>query len=487
MLGFILRSVRGNLFKGFSIFVLALGFGGGGYSIAAGDTGLPMLSLDECIRLAVEGSPNLKITGERQNIASHGVRGAYGNFLPSLGVSRSWTSYERTDYDVLFNTGKVDSSEIYMSWDEAGDMTRWYSSEQAIRPEYIRPRATSKGWNGRAELDVFSGFSKFTRLKSAKNELYAAKATHDYTRELVVEEVITAYFNLLRYKELLQVAIDTRDQAAKELERTETYFRLGSAAKSDVLQQSVRLENTKLDHVIADNNVNKAFADLAFAMNQPLAETFSVDKSELITEYEMEGLDALYQAALSNRLDLRSREFGAEARRKDVGTAKSSLYPSLSFSAAYNRSDSESDEKFSPSQSSSSNSFGYAVSWNVFDRLQTWTGISRAKANARIAEYELEQARLNVQLEIRQLHNSQVEARERANVSHETIQQSAEELRLARERFRVGAGTTLDVIVAQVNSASARAQEVQAKCDFLIAKAKMDRAVGRLHIRGGGH
>ena len=44
----------------------------------------------------------------------------------------------------------------------------------------------------------------------------------------------------------------------------------------------------------------------------------------------------------------------------------------------------------------------------------------------------------------------------------------------------MGAGTALDVIMAQVNLANSRAQEVQAVCDFLIAKAQLDRAVGRL-------
>ena len=113
--------------------------------------------------------------------------------------------------------------------------------------------------------------------------------------------------------------------------------------------------------------------------------------------------------------------------------------------------------------------------------MRTWTGRSKAKANARIAEYEFEQARMNVQVEIRQLHTTLVEAAERADVSRETIVQSQEELRLAQERFRVGAGTTLDVIVAQVNLANSRGQEVQAMCDFLIAESKLNRAVGRVH------
>ena len=79
-----------------------------------------------------------------------------------------------------------------------------------------------------------------------------------------------------------------------------------------------------------------------------------------------------------------------------------------------------------------------------------------------------------------QVKRSLQEARELAKVSAETIVQSEEELRLAQERFRVGAGTTLDIIVAQANVSNARGQEVQAKCDFLIAQAQLHRAVGRL-------
>ncbi len=446
----------------------------------AQDGGLPLLSLDECIRLALEDSPTLKIAAEREVIAQQGVKDAYGGFLPNVSVSHSWAKSERTDVD-----GRpTEFVPVYRgsTFDSAGDSTLWYDMV-AVEDSYVDQtvEATSKDWGARADLNLFSGFSKFSRLGSAKMDRSAAVATRGYTRELVVEEVITAYYNLLRYEELLAVAAETRDQAEKELERTETYFRLGSAAKSDVLQQRVRLENTKLDFVVAQNSEKKAFADLAFAMNRPLAQIFRIDRSGLSTEYGVEDLDTLYQEALSARLDLSSSEYNLQAREKDIRTADAGLYPSVTLFGNYNHANNESPYKFG-AQISDSFSYGYQVNWNIFDRLQTWTNRSRAKANARIAEYQLEQARMNVQVEIRQLHNSQVEARERANVSRETIEQSAEELRLAQERFRVGAGTTLDVIVAQVNLASARASEVQAKCDYLIAQGKMDRAVGRLRV-----
>lgn len=442
---------------------------------------LPVLSLDDCVRLALADSPTLQITEQQRGIAAQDVRGAWGAFLPNLSVGYTWQKSERTDFDVAQTvagpTYQVPTTEpdVFLEFP-----TRVPNGEIADETD----NSKYKSLTGRATLNVFDGFAKYGTLGSAKNNLDAAEATVGYTRERVVEDVVAAYFNLVRYGELATVAREARDQAARELERTETYFRLGSAAKSDVLQQRVRLENTKLDVVVADNRIKQGQANLAYAMNRPLEDSFAVDRSVLETDFAVTDVAALYGEALDNRLDLRSSEKALAARRQDVKTARGGLYPRLDVFGSYNRDNNESPFKFG-SQVSAATSFGYQVSWSVFDRMQTYAGVSKAKAGARIAEYQLQQVRLNAQVEIRTLHNALVEARERASVSRETIIQSEEGLRLAQERFRVGAGTALDVIVAQVNLATARSQEVQAKCDFLIARASLDRALGRRSAAAG--
>ena len=442
---------------------------------------LPVLSLRNCIRLALEDSPTLMVSDERRLIASQDVTGAWGNFLPTISLGYDWRKAERTDFD----QAQYEDGPVYQILTTEPTVTIPYQSQDYLGQGDDTIITTYKGFTGQARLNIFQGLAKFSRLGSAKSQLQAAEATRDYTRELVVEDVTAAYFNLLRYQRLLEVAIETQDQVQLELERTETYFRLGSAAKSDVLQQRVQLENAKLDVVVADNTVKQAFANLAFAMNRPLAEGFTVDASILDTDYNVPVVDALYAEALANRLDLISSEHNLEARNKDVTTATSAAWPNLDVFASHDRYENDSPFRFGSSRSAST-TFGWTASWNIFDRLQTWTGRSQAQANARIAEYQLQQAKLNVQVEIRQLHNSLVEAREKAHLSREMIIQSEEELRLAREMFRVGAGTTLDIILAQANLANSRAQEVQAMCDFLIARTQMYRAVGRANTWAGG-
>lgn len=433
-----------------------------------------ILDLVQCVQIALEADLSLRVAEQRRHQAEKDLTAARGAFLPDLSLSRTDVKDKRTDFDVqqydtqVYSVGTIEGPILtFPVQSPSGEV-----ADETIKSSY-------NDWQASANWNIFEGFGKWSSAKSAKNSVQSAKALEAYNRELVAQNVATAYYNLLRFEALLEVAKDTRDLAAKELERSETYFRLGSAAKSDVLQARVRLENTRLDVVVANNAVEQAFADLAYAMAQPLAQRFDIDRQPLETEMELDDLNVLYEEAMQNRLDLKGQEYAVEAAKKDVTTATANLWPRLDLFASYVRYNNESPFRFG-SQESQNFRYGYRVTWNIFDRLQTITGRSIAKANERIAEYTLEQQRLDAQREIRQFYNNLVEARERLQVSRETIIQSQEELRLAQERFRVGAGTSIDRILAEVNLATARGDEVQAICDFLIGRVQLNRAVGRI-------
>jgi len=417
----------------------------------------PTYSLADCVRLALDTSPTLASAEENMFIAGKSVTRAWGAFLPSLSSSYTWNKSERTDFDYEL---------------------RDPSTGALIGVTDLKSKYKDKRLGFNAGMNIFKGFGKFGGLKTARNELRASEMDLGYSRQQVIETVATTYINLLRNERLLEVSVEARDLAGKELEKAETYHRIGSAAKSDVLQAKVRLEQSRLDEVRARNSVEQSFAELAHAMNRPLISRFDVDRSMLDRDYQITDLETLFEEALAQRQDLKSRAFTLEARGGDVRSANADLLPSLDVFASYSRSENESQFRFG-SQESDATSWGFQVNWNIFDRYATLTSRSQAYARKRIAEYTLQQAELDAQLEVRRTYNTAIEARERIHLTRETIANAQEELRLAQERFRVGAGTMLDKITAQVNLATARGDEVQARSDFTIATLQLDRSVGR--------
>lgn len=441
--------------RSFMMAALVAMFGlAGPFAVTAED--LPVFDLSQCIDVALQGSPTLAVSQQNAFIAKQNVRQAWCAFLPSLSSSYTWQKSERTDFD-------------FETYDASTGLPLIFDKKTNYKDKRI-------GLN--ASMNLFDGFRNYGGLKSARSEFAAARLDQSAGRQQVIETVARAYINLLRNERLQEVAVEARDLAARELEKSETYHRIGSAARSDVLQAKVRLGQTRLDVIRAQNSVEQSFAELSHAMNRPLANRFEIDRSLLERDYDLSLLETLYEEALVNRPDLLSREYSLDARGSDVKSANAGLLPQVNLFGSYSRSSNESEYRFG-AQDSDSKSWGLQVSWDIFDRYQTLAGRSQAKARERIAEYTLEQAQLDAQLEVRQLYNSLIEARERISLSRETIANAEEELRLAQERFKVGAGTTLDTITAQVNLAQARGDEVQALSDYLIASLQLDRAVGR--------
>jgi len=436
----------------------------------------PVFTLRDCVRIALDSSLRLGVADEQRLIAEKDVKEAWGAFLPNLSLSATYSKNHRTDFD-LESTQYTPGEYPYVG---SNPDTLWLPAQVPVGTTVEDEKITStyKDLSASAALRLFDGFANINNLKAAQAAETATEFSRGYTREQVVQNVAMAYYNLLRNLALRDVKVEDLDRAQKELERTETYFRLGSAAKADVLQQRVFVENTRLELVTAENQVKQAQADLAYAMNQPLAEDFEVDRSPLQTEMAVEPVETLYQEAKENRLDLQALAYDREATEKRAAAAGGAFWPRIDVAASFTRYNNESPYRFG-SQTSQSISYRGTVSWDVFNRFQNWTQHAKAKANARIAEYNLEQAQLDAQLEIRRYHIAMTEAIERRQVSQETIAQAEEELRLAQERFRVGAGTNLDRISAEVNLAQARADEVQAIADFLIARIQLYRALGR--------
>ena len=55
---------------------------------------------------------------------------------------------------------------------------------------------------------------------------------------------------------------------------------------------------------------------------------------------------------------------------------------------------------------------------------------------------------------------------------------ATEDLRVQQERYRVGAGTILDLLTSQANLTQAQTNLVQARFNYLIARAQLEALVG---------
>ena len=88
---------------------------------------------------------------------------------------------------------------------------------------------------------------------------------------------------------------------------------------------------------------------------------------------------------------------------------------------------------------------GLRLSWDFFDGSATRGRVRQTAADLRLARLDLDQARLNIDVEVRRAHASVVEATELVKATGKVVEQAEESLRMARARYNAGVATQLDV------------------------------------------
>jgi outer membrane protein TolC len=314
-----------------------------------------------------------------------------------------------------------------------------------------------------SSMNLFDWGANVKYLKSAKRGAEAAEYGLQYEKDVVTARVIRAYYNLVRDQYLILVEEESVLAAQRNLDQVNAFFAIGSNTKADVLQARVRLGNTKFGLITAKNNAEISRATLATQLNFPLNKSFSVDSSLAVTAVHP-NLEDEIEYMLGHRSDLLGTRKMVEAASDNVTAVQNSRWPSLAATFNYGWNDRQFPDGVNFFESEYNWNVGVFLNWDIFDRYQTKSAILEARAQNRIAEYNLQQAKLDAILDVKTIYLSLNEA---------------ENLRLAEERYRVGAGTILETNDAQVSLTQARSELVRAKCDYLISRAELQRATGR--------
>ena len=413
----------------------------------------PVYSLEQCVDIAQKNNTDIAIATENYRKSEGNLLMNYGSLLPGFSMD--------------FSTGHRYYGPSSVQIDASG---RPVQSDGFDYEDY--------GFRLSSDITVFNGGGNISRVRSAMSNRDASREALTFRKDVIAVSVIRAYYELVRSKMLLGVAEESMESARKNLERTEALLEVGSATRADVLKAKVRHSNTRLTHIEVKNRLEVNKQDLAAVLNMEGDPAIDVDTTMTI---EFVDLDAQTEIrhAMAYRADLKGLEYSIKSARSGVSAARSGWYPSLGAAFSYGWNDRKMAEDLNFFENEYSWSVTGYLSFDIFDRFQTASSVRIAKADARIAEYNLERAKIDAANQTRTVLLTISQARERIAVASETVEQAGEDVRLAEERYRVGAGTMLETIDALVALTQAKASVIQAKCDFLIATADLAVATGR--------
>ena len=168
-------------------------------------------------------------------------------------------------------------------------------------------------------------------------------------------------------------------------------------------------------------------------------------------------------------------EAATVAAQRAYASSKSVYIPSLSLSSGYNWSNQEA----SFSGGNSSWNLNFNLSYPLFDGFNREASIVRAEYSTRLARLQEDDARLGSRQEADAALRA-LETSERAiEIAEEAVAVADEDLRVTRARYEADVAIILDVITSQIAADQARVDLVNARYDYVLARAELEAILGR--------
>jgi len=422
-------------------FTLSIAWGCQGEN-AADITG-KILTLEDCIRIAVERHPDIRAKIAEAKASKLRVKQSFSSFLPSLDFS---SGYSKSGFD------------------RNSDFTGAGS-----RDSYTVGFALSQ--------NIFDFGRSLSNWRMSKDEAEALSYVLNTTGQETVYKVIEAFYGHLKALKLEKVNQEAFALAEFYLKQIRGFYKAGTRPKIDVARAEVDLSNAKVALIKAKNGVRLSMVGLNNAMGIGIdgPEFYQIkDEPELIKpDYN---IDDLFLLACRNRPEFLELNARLMARYQKIKYLKSEFLPSISVRMSY-------DWKGDSSPLDREWKVGLSMNVPLFSGLDTSYKLKEAVENLKSVKNRIDSLKLQIKKDVEQGILNLKEAEERVIATKSALKQAKENLRLAEGRYKVGLATIIDLIDARVLFLEANTDLITALYDCKIGEATIKKAVGTIPFK----
>ncbi len=408
----------------------------------------PSVTLADAISMAQRVQPStIQAQGAISNANSQELT-AKGAFLPNLNAFSS--------FGPSFSSGPARTNPV------TGELTSGNS------------KVTSLSTGLSASVDLFTGLRRGADLKAAHANQDAAQAGLVNASFQVALTTTQTFLDALSASRLVRVRQAEVSRAAEQFNVSVAKLKAGSATRSDSLRALVTLGNARLDSVAASTQLATAEASLGQLIGAKGRVTAADDSAFYRVVANIDSV-ALEQEAEEQSPQVRDADALAKAAHASVSSAKAAYWPTLTLSgnASWNGSSTNDYQLFNQRQ------VNLGLSWPLFSRFSREQTINTRDNAADLADAVAADATRQVTSSLTAQLASLRAAELRMEITATSVQAAQEDLRVQQDRYRVGSSTIVDVLLSQEALTQAEVDVVNARFDYLRAKAQIEALIGR--------
>ena len=412
-------------------------------ALASGICRAESITLADCINTALENNPMMRIARENIDKSKAIIDEATSLGMPKLTIQGVYT--------------RVDQVPVA---DFNGNSIKLGTQDSKI-----------------ADLVLTQPIDIFSLVKTGRRVAKLSKSSAQYDLDQATNDVTletkTAFFSVLRAQAFQKVQEDTVAQLEAHLKDAQLHYDAGTIARFDVLRAETELANARQGLIAGQNGVELAKSALNNVMGRPVATLIDLVEPESPGSPKIE-LAACTDAASRSRPEVLRANTQVRMADETRKLAVLSGRPRFNLLWDYNRNFDATI--FNPRPSSWRALVTTSIS--VFDGGMTKATVDQASSDADNARSLQQQVTQAVTLDTQQAYLNVNESRNRIQVAETALDQAREAMRLAQVRYQGEVSTQLEVLDARAALTQAETNHVNAKFDYQLALAELERAVG---------
>jgi outer membrane protein len=325
---------------------------------------------------------------------------------------------------------------------------------------------------------LFTGFAVENAVKASRLGSKAAKELYSRDRNELIYNIKNAYWSLykaIEFKKLIDENVQLIDAHYKDIQR---FFDQGLAKLNDVMKIRVQLSSMKVSQLETNQNVRLAMMSLNSLLGISLdKEIEPVSKIEAASE-TLGDVPAEVAKALAKRSEIKAMGYNLEAAKAAIKIARSGYFPQLALVADYYYSNPNTrimpvEKKFKDTWDLS-----LGLSYDVWNWKSTAYQVAQANSQFLKAKAGESQLKDMITLEVQQNYFDLLQAKEKIDMSEESVKQAEENYRITHERFKAGLTTNSELLDAEVALLNTKVSRTEAFIDYMLAKARFHKSIG---------
>ncbi len=267
----------------------------------------------------------------------------------------------------------------------------------------------------------------------------------------------------------------------RDVEVAQARFRIAAVAQTDVLQAEVQVGQNEVAVLQAEQQAEAARRELSATLGLDEHLGYQLRDTAVVFDPTMLSVAELVELARRSSPELSRLDAEIDAASRSLWSARSTWLPRVDLALSFSRSEQLPGEaslfEFGPENTG--NNLSISLSWPLLNGLEKKWRTGESSARLQEARHNKRAGLLETEKEIHNQYDALTTAHQTHQIRSRLVDLAREAVRLATERYRIGATSYLELQQAISQLTEAERGLIDARYSFMQALARLEGAIGR--------